>query len=823
MKLNCQKIFSLLLSLMMLITALPMASAPAYAKSDDAIPISTPEELDTLVRANLAGNFILTQDIDLTDYLSAGGPGYNGGAGWQPINDFRGIFDGNGYTINGLYSNRPNQNFVGLFAILREAKIRNLGMVGVEVRGKDFVGGLAGVAPNPSDTIFNCYVKGQVAGNTTVGGMVGQSTGLIRQSYSSCNVSAIRFDVGGLVGSHYGQIWESYTTGNVTTPTNICAGGLVGRNYRDSSILDSYATGHVSGNSMIGGLVGSNNQGSIVSSYAKGRVQKTNPLGIIGGLVGAVSGGTTERSYWDIQTSTQEASAGGTGKSTTEMKTQSTFEDWDFNDVWAMAESHDGYPYLIWTVTPTIYSQPEDQTINAGEPASFSVRASTTAGDPVNYQWKKDNVDIPGATLAMLTIEAAAASDAAAYTVEVSNGTRTVTSQPATLTVNPGSGGPGDDPIEIWTADDLNNVRNDLDGSYILMNDIDLGETYGAAYAGGRGWQPIHEGFVEFTGIFNGNGHTISGLYINRPDELYVGLFGLVGTDAEVFNARLEDVDVTGDAYVGGLAGITLGSISKTGVSGTVSGRNYIGGLAGMTFGDISSSYAVANVTSLAIGGGLVGSSTNTATIENTYALGAVTANQAGGLVGVNGGVLQRSYAAGRVTGTGLYGGLVGLMAFPEDIISDCYWDIEATNQPEAGVEVSSDAASGYPTEQMMQQETFTGWDFDTIWAIDTEPSSYPYFLWQPISDPGTDPVAPSISDQPQNQTVTIGQTATFTVTAAGSEPLNYQWKKEGIDIAGATSATLEIVNAQTSDAGTYTVEVSNDAGTILSDSATLT
>ncbi|SHL06732.1 Ig and FN3 domain-containing protein, partial [Desulforamulus aeronauticus] len=90
--------------------------------------------------------------------------------------------------------------------------------------------------------------------------------------------------------------------------------------------------------------------------------------------------------------------------------------------------------------------------------------------------------------------------------------------------------------------------------------------------------------------------------------------------------------------------------------------------------------------------------------------------------------------------------------------------------------------------------------------------------------NPGTtDPVAPSITDQPQNQTVTIGQTATFTVTAAGSEPLNYQWKKDGIDIAGATSATLDIVNAQTSDAGIYTVEVSNDAGNIITDPATLT
>ena len=511
----------------MLITAIPMAGAPAYAASDDAIPISTPEELDTLVRANLSGNFILTQDINLTDYLSAGGPGYNGGAGWQPINNFRGILDGNGYTIRGLYINRPSESGVGLFGVLYGgARIHDLGMVDIDVRGNQMVGSLAGASSSSNDNIFNCYAKGEVAGLATVGGLVGQNYGLIRQSYSSCNVSSSgNPNVGGLVGSNYGRIWESYATGNVTsTYVYTYAGGLVGRNYIDASILDSYATGDVSGNAMLGGLAGYN-QGSIVSSYTTGRVEKLSPMGYsLGGLVGGVSGGTIERSYWDIETSNQDGSPGGAGKSTTEMKTQSTFEDWDFTDVWSMDENPDSYPYLIWPVTPRIYSQPEDQTVNAGEPASFSVRTNTAAGEPVSYQWKKDDVDIAEATSATLTIEAAEGSDAATYTVEVSNGIRKVTSQPATLTINT-----------------------------------------------------------------------------------------------------------------------------------------------------------------------------------------------------------------------------------------------------------------------------------------------------------GTDPVAPSITGQPQNQTVTIGQTATFTVTAAGSEPLNYKWKKDGSDIAGATSAMLNIVNAQTSDAGTYTVEVSNDAGKIISDPATLT
>ncbi len=83
--------------------------------------------------------------------------------------------------------------------------------------------------------------------------------------------------------------------------------------------------------------------------------------------------------------------------------------------------------------------------------------------------------------------------------------------------------------------------------------------------------------------------------------------------------------------------------------------------------------------------------------------------------------------------------------------------------------------------------------------------------------------VVPGITSSPKNQTVRLGQTATFTVTAAGSSPLFYQWRKDGVDIDGATSNTLTINNAQVSDAGSYTCYVSNEAGNTTSNAATLT
>ncbi|HLP01140.1 MAG TPA: immunoglobulin domain-containing protein, partial [Opitutaceae bacterium] len=82
---------------------------------------------------------------------------------------------------------------------------------------------------------------------------------------------------------------------------------------------------------------------------------------------------------------------------------------------------------------------------------------------------------------------------------------------------------------------------------------------------------------------------------------------------------------------------------------------------------------------------------------------------------------------------------------------------------------------------------------------------------------------APSITTQPSSQTVTVGSSVSFSVAASGTAPLNYQWKKGGADISGATSATYSIASAATGDAGTYTVVVSNSAGSATSNSVTLT
>jgi Immunoglobulin domain len=86
----------------------------------------------------------------------------------------------------------------------------------------------------------------------------------------------------------------------------------------------------------------------------------------------------------------------------------------------------------------------------------------------------------------------------------------------------------------------------------------------------------------------------------------------------------------------------------------------------------------------------------------------------------------------------------------------------------------------------------------------------------------GTGPTAPSITMQPQSQAVSAGSSVTFTVAASGTAPLSYQWQKDGSALSGQTNANLLLGSVSSADAGSYTVVVSNAAGSVTSQPATL-
>jgi hypothetical protein len=118
--------------------------------------------------------------------------------------------------------------------------------------------------------------------------------------------------IGGLAGDNYFTVSDCYATEPISGSDNV--GGLAGGNW--SSIITCYATGAVTGNSYVGGLVGENSYADISDCYSAGQVVGSSN---VGGLVGYSDNGTTDASFWDVNTSGQTTSAGGTGKTTAEM------------------------------------------------------------------------------------------------------------------------------------------------------------------------------------------------------------------------------------------------------------------------------------------------------------------------------------------------------------------------------------------------------------------------------------------------------------------------------------------------------------------------
>ena len=597
---------------------------------NDPYLICTADELNN-VRLRLDAYFRLENDIGL------GVEPYNESEGWEPIGTtaarFTGSFDGDGHKISGLFINRPNTDYVGLFGLVDGGEVKNVGLENVNVTGEESVGGLVG--SNPKGTVSNSYVTGDVSGVNVVGGLVGYNVeGTVSNSYATVDVSGVNV-VGGLVGDNRDStVSNSYATGEVTGERNV--GGLVGRNNDGATVSNSYASVDVTGEDFVGGLVGDNRDGTVSNSYATGNVTRTSGTdrrfgGFVGnnvrstieysfstgsvffegaddptdkGFVGGIEGDNTyTNNYFDSDASNQETDAVGAAapKTTTEMKDIATFSaDWDIAQ--SDTELNDGYPFLAWQLEG---GSDESAWLIFEEPPLFC-----------------------------------------------------------------GGEGTETDPYLICTADQLNNVRDYMSDYFKLNNDIDLDE---APYNEGEGWEPIGDNADRFSGSFDGNGHKISGLFINRPNTDYVGLFGYVES-GEVKNVGLENISVTGKDDVGGLIGQNIvATVSNSWSTGTVIGMNRVGGLVGDSYsGTVSNSYATGDVNGEGIVGGLVGRN-EVGTVSNSYSAGDVTGNNSvGGLIGANfQGIVSNSYSLTDVSANYSAGGLVGFNQ--EGTVSNSY------------------------------------------------------------------------------------------------------------------------------------------------------
>ena len=635
---------------------------------------------------------------------------------------------------------------------------------------------------------------GSVAGSQTAGAnqvfnfagcLLGQNNGTVTGSNASCNATATGADdandyAGGLLGWNQGAVTGSYATGAATADSR--AGGLVAELTAGGTVIASYATGAASvtgDGGVAGGLVGSMSSAStaVRASYATGAVATsgggTNNLGGLagqisgtapviaasystgtvtasgtgvgvtnnrGGLVGALVGSPVAtasqvtNSYWDETTTGIAGTGAGVRKTTAELKaptaygTMSTdiYMSWNLNldgqtgndDPWHFGTNAQ-YPLLKY----------------GHDAASVAGQIARQAGaDLVDYDADNDN---------LIEISALAQLDAVRYDLDGN-----------------GLGALGDDAVAYATA--FPGLPKGMGcpaacAGYELTADLTFDEngddsitSADATYwNSGAGWVPIIDSADAdngYTGVFEGNRHTIDYLFIDlaaaATTPLDVGLFGELDRGGVIRGVGLTNVSISrtvgndGGIYAGALAGQNFGAITASSAAGSVSATDtsatssYAGGLVGQNGngGVIAASWADVAVAVNSLGvraGGLVGHNSGGA-ITASHAMGAVTATDSGGvsaiggLVGANSPIgsgmgavpatITASYATGAVSGAGtaigvrLLGGLIG---GGTGTVTASYWDTTTTGITSPG------GGTGKTTAEL---QSITGYDAGSIY-----------------------------------------------------------------------------------------------------------
>ena len=292
-------------------------------------------------------DYILIKDIDLNPHLRGGrifrraliAPDTDDANGFQGT-AYTGNLDGDGHTIKNLTIRSRGGDYLGLFGKVDfYGRIDNLGLENVSIVGTDgshYIGAIAGEAIH--SLFINCYATGKISGGNKSG------------------------QIGGLAGSVDERIVDDcYSTVNVFTGKNSKEiGGLVGRSgsKNDNRITNSYASGNIScsdNSSFIGGLIGSN-KGVMSNSYATCNFSVGENYEHLGELVGQNSGHVINCYFpEDFDVGGIENNV-GLPLTQEQMRQQSSFADWDFENIWTINDTMD-YPKLRpgppWPPKPT--------------------------------------------------------------------------------------------------------------------------------------------------------------------------------------------------------------------------------------------------------------------------------------------------------------------------------------------------------------------------------------------------------------------------------------------------------------------------------------
>ena len=532
---------------------------------------------------------------------------------WNPIGTeegaavFQGTFDGRGYTISGLTINASvtaGDSYHGLFSVLgSSAVVRNLNLAGADVHventsGKAYAGALAGATTKPATSAHSvigtridvCSATGSVSALTSgdalvyAGGMIGfgQIGTAITNCWTDVNVSAVANNTnknsmaGGIIGS----------SGNYAVVANCAAFGNV------------YAASPASTNfgGMAGGLVGMM-AGKQYTSYAAGDITIAN-------------GGLTKDHHWVGALDGQVTTSGTTGGTAYPAEGAARSANYYAEDAVLKEEVYENNGA---TLKNTVTDEPADRGISTQQ-GYDKVMVSTAVARPVMAsadfaETLNGNIREINGILAAYGITGIALCEWQLEGGRVLPTGAVWTSGDISDSIFAGGSGTEGDPYLIATEEQLRDFaasltsKIDYTGKYVaLANDISVSSA---------AWTPIGGSQYLFNGTFDGHGYTINGLTLGAEDKpfaldnenLYIGLFGILGAKAVVKNVNLTNVafytTYAATAYLGGIAGITQGSTTSGDYTGAIidacsvsgilylnntKGNHFVGGLVGMQY-----------------------------------------------------------------------------------------------------------------------------------------------------------------------------------------------------------------------------------------------
>ena len=590
---------------------------------------------------------------------------------WTPIGTeaqpFTGTFDGNNKTIGGLYID-GTADYVGLFGCIGKSStatgtVQKVTLADSYVRGNENVGGICGY--NNGGTLQDCHNTGTVSGTTNVGGVCGKNSSTLENSSNTGKVSGTGEHVGGVCGLNdtggtvkgcYNTTGESSGTGEVTGKGRF-TGGVCGYNFY-GTVQECYNNGKVSGTDSVGGVCGKNrstleksyNTGKVIGTgddtggvcgyndagnfiSAGGTVKGCYNTGEVTGTknVGGVCGyneATVENCYYLTGTSAK-AVGDGTGVSTNcASKTELQFQNGAV--VYQLQSDLGEGAEQVWGQRIDTGTGETDKTPVLSSDSTYAVHPAATGSICKRYSNKPDQKF-----------------DSHQYDEETRVCSRCGESEQLKVV---------DGYYEIYNQDQLREFANLINTTSNgetkinarLMNDITMD---------GTEWTPIGTDEHPFTGTFDGNSKTITGLKCTDTSAYYVGLVGYA-SGATIQNVTVQESSLSGKEDIGGVCGyIKDGTITnchavKTAIGdsrGFAEFKDY-GGIVGHITGETT------NVTDCTNSDG---------TVNGGYDLG--------GIVGFAGSytTVQRCFNSGAVTGQyGKFGGIVGQAKYVT--VQDC-------------------------------------------------------------------------------------------------------------------------------------------------------